>query len=178
MQINVNLATRYYFDNRKLNIAFAVAGAMLLLLLVVFIGVAVANLGEIRRLKTEQAKLDARHGRLVGAVSEKDYQAVVARIGTANAIIEKKAVNWLQLLNRLEEVVPDGIAVTLIEPDLKTQELKIGGAAKNFAAIRLLLENLERSPHFPDVLLLSHKELKVTEKQLGFSFDISTRLVL
>jgi type IV pilus assembly protein PilN len=177
MQINVNLATRYYFDNRKLTIAFAVAGAILLLLLVVFFGVAVANFAEIRRLKTEQARLEARNGRPGVAVSEKDYQAVVARIGTANAIIEKKAVNWLQLLDRLEEVVPDGIAVTLIEPDLKARELKIGGAARNFAAIRLLLENLERSPHFPDVLLLSHKELKVTEKQLGFSFEISTRLV-
>jgi type IV pilus assembly protein PilN len=177
MQINVNLATRYYFDKRKLNIVSAAAGAMLLLLLVVLIGVAVANLGEIRRLKAEQAKLEARNGRPGVAVSEKDYQAVVARIGSVNSIIDKKAVNWLQLLDRLEEVVPDGIAVTLIEPDLKTRGLKIGGAARNFAAIRLLLENLERSPHFPDVLLLSHKELKVTERQLGFSFEISTRLV-
>lgn len=178
MRINVNLATRYYYDNRKINIILAVAGALLLLLLVILFGVAVANLGEISRLKKEQAKLDVKQKKLGRAVSEKEYGALLSRIGQANAMIEKKAVNWLELLNRLEEVVPDGIAITSIDPDQKTRELKIAGAARNFAAIRLFLENMERSPNFPDVLLLNQKELKVTEKQQGISFEISSRLVL
>lgn len=178
MRINVNLATRYYYDNRKINIAMAVAGALLLLLLVILIGVAVANYGEIRRLKKEQAELDARQKKLGRAVSEKDYQALLPRIGEANAIIEKKAVNWLELLNRLEEVVPDGVAITSIDPDQKSRELKIDGAARSFASLRLFLENMERSPNFPDVLLLNQKELKVRDKQRGISFAISSRLVL
>lgn len=178
MRISVNLATRYYYDNAKINIAMAVAGALLLLVLVILIGVAAANFGEINRLKKEQAELDARQKKSGGTVSEKDYKALLPRIGEANAIIGKKAVNWLELLNRLEEVVPDGVAITSIDPDQKAQELKIGGAARNFASLRLLLENMERSPDFPDALLLNQKELKVRDKQQGISFEISSRLVL
>jgi len=177
MRLDVNLATRYYFDNRKVNLIIAVAVAALLLLVVVLIGVAVANYSEINRLRKEQADLDARQKKPVRAVSEKDYQALLPRIGEANTIIGKKAFNWLEILNRLEEVVPDGIAVTNIEPDRKDGLLKIDGAARNFAALRLLLENMERSPNFPDVLLLNQKELKVGEKQQGISFSLSSRLV-
>ncbi len=178
MRISVNLATRYYYDNRKINIAMAIAGALLLLLLVILIGVAVANFGEIGRLRKEQAELDARQKKPGGTVSEKDYKALLSRIGEANAIIGKKAVSWLELLNRLEEVVPDGVAITSIDPDQKSQELKIDGAARSFASLRLLLENMERSPNFPNVLLLNQKELKVRDKQQGISFAISSRLVL
>ena len=110
-------------------------------------------------------------------ISDKQLKAQESRIRFANAAIERKSVNWLSLLDRLEEVVPTGVALTQIEPD-RLQGLKISGAAHSFANLRALLENMERSKNFSEVYLLSQSDAKVGLTQVGIQFSISCKVAL
>ena len=93
-------------------------------------------------------------------------------------MIEKKSANWLNLLDRLEEVVPAGVALTQIEPDPKERLVKLTGAARSFANLRTLIENMEQSKNFSEVYLLSQSDAKkVGATQQGLQFAISCKVI-
>jgi type IV pilus assembly protein PilN len=176
MRLKINLATRTYIDAHRLNAA--VAAIVVLLLLGLFFSVrAVATTGgEIRLAGTELALLQGK-GTGKGKVEEKEYQALLARIGAANAIIARKSYDWLQLLDRLEGVVPDGVAMTAIEPEPKGNSLKLTGVARSFAELRRFMETLEDARFLTDVYLNANAETKVGESQRGMTFSITCRVV-
>ncbi len=173
MQLKINLATRTYVDSAKVNGALAVVGFLLVLGLFFNIKTIATNAGEMKRIRQEVTILEEKEK---GKVGEKEYQALLARIGVANAIIARKSYNWLQLLDRLETIVPDGIAMTSIQPDPKGGELKLTGVGRNFADMRRFMENLEATKFFTDVYLLSNSESKVGSSQKGMSFSISCKV--
>ena len=80
------------------------------------------------------------------------------------------------LLDNLEAVVPEGVAISVIEPDLKKQMLKLSGAATNFNNVRQFVENLESSNFFTSVFLENQAEIKVGQSQKGTSFTISCKV--
>ncbi len=176
MRLTTNLATRVYIDMRKVNFLIAGAMALLLILLSVIVAGIVEDLGTIHRLNKGIAALEGKSAKGGGsAVSDRDYQDLLARIRFANGIIEKKAFDWLTLFNMLENVVPDGIALSAIEPDPKERGLKIGGLAKGFGNIRKLMENLEDSKFFTDVYLVSQSATQVSQNENGISFQITCK---
>ena len=75
---------------------------------------------EIQRYNSEIAGLDQRLKVVTKGVSEKEYKALLSRIAFANNIIDKKRYNWLALLDKLEQVVPEGVAISSVEPDPAT----------------------------------------------------------
>lgn len=173
MQLKINLATRTYVDTGKANGALAIACFFLFLGLFFSIKAIATNAGEMKLVQQNVATLEQKEK---GKVGEKEYQALLARIGAANTIIARKSYNWLQLLDRLETVVPDGVAMTSIQPDPKGRELKLAGVARNFADMRRFMENLEETQFFTDVYLLSNSESKVGASQKGMSFTITCKV--
>jgi type IV pilus assembly protein PilN len=174
MKLTINLATKRYLNLRQLNagllVAFLLAG-----------GLAVFKVSEIAHNAQELARLaslgkgTAEQGGV--RVSDAQLKAQAARIQFANAAIERKTVNWLELLDRLEEVVPEGVTLNDIAPD-RSKLVTIAGAARNFANLRTLLENMERSKNFTEVYLLSQKDTKVGLTQHGINFQISCKVAL
>ena len=175
MRLTINLATRRYINLRQLSGALLVA-CTLLGTLALFRVVEIAhNAAELTRLRgLNQGAVT----RVAGVqVSEAQLKAQEARIQFANAAIEKKSVNWLNLLDRLEEVVPAGVTLTQITPDHQ-QSLQISGAALSFDNLRALLENMEHSKNFSEVYLLSQSNAKVGLTQAGLLFSISCKVAL
>ena len=173
MRLTINLATRRYINLRRLN-ALLVACFLLLGTLLVFKVREVAyNQAELTRIRQLSASSGARPGQTASAAQ---LQALSARIRFANGLIEKKTTNWLSLLNRLEEVVPDGVSLTQLEPSQREQLLKVNGAARNFASLRTFVENLEQSENFSEVYLLSQNEKKVGLTQQGIDFAITCKV--
>ena len=171
MKLTTNLATRRYVNAARLN-ALLLAGFVLLGGLLVFnVREAAYNQAELSRLGSMNAASGQRPGE---TVSEAQLEALAARTRFANTLIEKKGVNWLTILDRLEEVVPPGVALTQLEPDRQGQ-LKLTGAARRFADLRGLLENMEQSKNFSEVYLLSQSEIKVGLTQQGISFAITCK---
>jgi type IV pilus assembly protein PilN len=176
MKLTINLATRRYINLRQVNAALALGLALLAMLAVFKVREIAHNEAELTRMK----HLSAATGTRVGGVeiSQAQLKALDARIRFANAAIDKKSVNWLILLDRLEEVVPSGVALTQIEPDQHQQLVKISGAARSFANLRGLLENMERSKNFSEVYLLSQSEAKVGLTQQGILFNVNCKVAL
>ncbi|ABQ26116.1 PilN domain-containing protein [Geotalea uraniireducens] len=176
MQLKINLATRSYINTRQLNLAIAVSIALLLLWMFFNVKDIAYNSGEMKRLTTDTTALDTKFKAASKGVPEKEYSTLLLKIGFANSIIEKKSVNWLVLLDNLEAVVPEGVAISAIEPDPKKQILKLSGAATNFNNVRQFVENLESSNFFTTVFLENQAEIKVGQSQKGISFTISCKV--
>lgn len=175
MRLTINLATRRYINKRRLN-AWLAAGLIILGFLLVYQVRAIANNQvKIDGIKKESAR--ATSGAATGVtVTPDQMKALEARIAFGNELIDRKTVNWIALLDKLEEVVPAGVALTQVEPLLKEQSLRIGGTARNFMALRVLLENMEQSPNFTEVYLMSQNDVKVGKNEEGLGFSISSKV--
>jgi type IV pilus assembly protein PilN len=176
MRLTINLATRIYINTKRLNLFIAGAVTLLTLLLLFNISNVATDFAEMRRLENETAALEGKASSAQSAVvPDKEYQTLLARIRLANGIIEKKTFNWLALLDKLEVVVPDGIALVSIEPNPKDGILKLAGIAKNFGSLRKFMENLEDSKYFTEVYLVSQAETQVSAGQKGINFTVTAK---
>jgi len=175
MKLTTNLATRRYINLKQLNstllAGFLVLGG-LALFLATLVGQGSAEIGRIRTL--EQGLTPKSAG---PQVSEAQLSAQAKRVQFANQVIDRKTMNWLHLLDSLEEVVPNGVTLNSIAPSVE-RAASIGGSARNFAALRTLLENMERSKNFSEVYLTSQSEQKAGLTQEGISFTITCRIPL
>src|SRR5512136_3004636 len=126
MRLTINLATRIYINMRRLNFFLAAVFVLLILLLLVIVRNIATDFGEIRQLNHGITILEGKTKKATSeAVPDKEYQAILARIKFANGLIAQKTFNWLILLDKLEEVVPDGIAIAGLEPSPKDEGLKL-----------------------------------------------------
>lgn len=176
MRLNINLATKTYVNSRRLNMAFAVLFSLILIVLILEIRSVSFAAGEIRRINGEIEEMERKSAGGARKVTEQEYQQLLGQIRYANAIISRKSFNWISLLDNLESVVPEGVAITQIAPDPKTRELKITGATLSFARLRTMLENMENSSSFSDIYLLSQSQTRVGESQKGLTFSVNCRV--
>lgn len=178
MRFTINIATRTYIDRKLVNRAGYAVLVLLFLLLAWNINKTSWNLGELRRLQADNATYEQRLNSRPQGVSEKEYTRLLSDIKFYNEIIVRKSYNWLGLLEQLEDVTPDGVALSALTPDKKSGELRIGGHARSFAQVRSYIEKLEDSKVFTSVLLLSHANLAVGERTKGVQFIISCKAAL
>uniref|UniRef100_A0A831U3M6 Fimbrial protein n=1 Tax=Geobacter metallireducens TaxID=28232 RepID=A0A831U3M6_GEOME len=176
MDLKINLSTRYFVDTRTLNAALAAAVVLLVVLTFFSVKGLASNAGHAKQLEGELAKLQARFAESAKGVTEQQYKEVTGKIAVANGILEKRGLNWLLLLDRLESVVPDGVALSSIEPKLKEGTLTLSGSAKEFRNLRALVENLEAEPRFSEVFLQDQSEIKQGENQRGVGFTVTCKV--
>ena len=178
MRFTINIATRTYLDYRRVN-QFCVAGIVILLALLAWnINRISCNFGELRSLKAESAIFEGRLGSRSAGVSEKEYNRMQASIRFYNGVIERKTYAWLGLLEMLENITPEGIALISLVPDKKSGELRIDGRAKSFGTVQTYVEKLEDSKTFTDTMLLSHNVVAAGTNAKGVLFKISCRAVM
>jgi len=176
MRHTINLATRIYINMRRLN--FFIVGALIVLTLLLLVNARniAAGFGEKGRLSHGIKVLEgSARGTKSAAVPEKEYQTLLAGIKFANGIIEQKSFDWLTLFDKLESVVPEGIAIASIEPSPKDDGLKLAGMAKNFGNLRKFMENLEESKLFTEVYLISQTNVQGPEGRNGTGFSITCK---
>lgn len=178
MRFTINLATRTYIDQRLVSrICYAVI-ALLVLVLSWNTFYAFSNSGELHRLESDIATYEGRLNSRPKDVPEREYTRLLAEIAFFNGVIERKAFNWLGLLEQMEGVTPEGIALISLSPDMKTGETKIEGWAHSFANLRSYMEKLDGSNAFTKVLLLSNRDVMIGVKTHGVQFTISCRTAL
>jgi type IV pilus assembly protein PilN len=176
MRLTINLATKTYLNRSQLNLAFSIVFVLLTLFLALNIRNIASNYGEESRVSKELKTLEQKSGIKGRTVPEPEYKNLVQQISFANGVIYRKTFSWIGLLEKFENVVPDGIALTHIEPDSKGKALKLAGTTASFARLRQLLENMESSKDFSDIYLLTQADAKVGETQKGISFSITCQV--
>ncbi len=178
MKLQINLATRQYINLRPLDAGLLVTGVLLLMVLALNVYDLATAAGESRRLSQELAGTALKGKSAHPPVTDKDWQRLQADIAGANAIIRKKAFNWLVFLDDMETVLPDGVTIISLEPKAGTGELKLSGSALSFGGISALLANMENSKQFADVYLLSQAEQKFGQTQKGTVFTLTCKVQL
>jgi len=177
MQFNINLATRNYINVRQLNLITAIIVIILLLFLAYSIGEIASNWGEAKRLGQQITVLEKKLKGDTKSVPAKEYEAMLAKIHFANSVIDKKNLDWINFLDQLEVVTPEGVALSAVDPDVVKNTLKLTGYSKNLSTLRTFFENLASSPYFRNVSLETQTETQVGENQKGVSFAITCTVI-
>jgi len=180
MKLTLNLSSRTFVNRRALYGIYTlltVALGLLLVLSLVLFGRAQMQLRQARGhlAELEQAGGGARmHG--VGSMSSAAYEKVLERIHFANEVLAQDNFSWTDLLNHLEEVVPEKVAVSGIHPDYKERSLRIVGVARGVSDLREFLDNLSDSPYFKEVYLLQQGRVERSAAAgAGISYSIVVR---
>lgn len=176
MRFTINFATRTSLDHRLLNRLAFCAIAVLIVITGWNISRISSLTGEQNRLNTEIAAIQSRLGSKPNGISEADFSRQKAQIRFYNEIIERKSINWLNLLDVFEIVTPEGISLSSLSPGKKTDEWKLEGRAGSFEIVRKYIEALEASKNFSHVLLLSHQAVTLGDMH-GIQFTVSCTVV-
>jgi len=176
MRFNINLATRTYLDRELTKVVLLFALFLTILLCWKFFQFC-QNKGKLERIKNDIVSFEEKLKPQSFNVPEREYKAQRQSVVFYNEIIERKSAYWLKLLDQLEQVTPEGIAVFSLALDKNTEVVKIEGRTRNFSSVSSYLERLENSGMFRDVLLLSHAEFVVGSKRHGVQFVITCRMV-
>ncbi|WP_419806101.1 PilN domain-containing protein [Terriglobus sp.] len=174
MRITVNLATRPYVQLdrvfRQLRIAIAVlavTAAGLLIWLHSRSASARAQQAQIETIQARTAALNSERARNEARLREPANAAVLRQIDFLNALYQRKSFSWTAVLMDLEEVLPAGLQVTSIDPQIATNgqvniHMRVSGPRERSV---LLIRNLEASHRFVAPRLVG--EAQQTQEKSG-----------
>jgi type IV pilus assembly protein PilN len=157
MRISVNLASRPFVELRPF---FARLRIVMAVLAVVAIALGIAMHFEHKKLLVAEQQMDAVRDRTITVQKEKQRNearmrqpanaAVLDRARFLNNLFLHKSFSWTAVMMDLETVLPTGVQVTAIEPQVTTEgdviiRLRVSGDRDR--AVQLV-RNLERSSRF------------------------------
>jgi type IV pilus assembly protein PilN len=157
MRISVNLATRPFVELRPLFARLRLA-MVLLALLAVGLGFALHSLN--RKAKIAQAQMDDLKAKTAAFQKERQTNearmrqpqnmAVLDRSRFLNNVFELKSFSWTAVMMDLERVLPPGVQVTSIEPQISKEgdvNIRLRVSGDRDRAVQLV-RNLETSQRF------------------------------
>jgi type IV pilus assembly protein PilN len=173
MNFDINLATRVYVDFRKVNYVLI----LVIFILISWISLSLYNITLNLELTNKFGEYKTRQisGSKGSKVSESEYSKFLVDVNSVNTILYNRSYDWLALLNNLEQLVPEGVALRGLDPSGKGEFLKLSASARNFSSIRKFIENLENSKTFTEVYLIDQASMKAANKQNGINFTVTCR---
>ncbi len=172
MRTNINLATQPYEDAREY---LARWGPLLALLLVVTLGlvwITVRNVrrssdinGQVSQMRHNIAALDEEKAEAETMLALPQNRGTVQKSQYLNSIFARKAFSWTTVFSDMEKLMPPGLHVISITPELDAQNqlqvhIVVGGERRDRAI--QLVRNLEQTPRFRNVMLRSDVTNQVT----------------
>jgi Tfp pilus assembly protein PilN len=163
MRLQTNLATRPFYNVRAVH---AVISGLALLVL----GLTLLNAVQLVRLTSSQRALGARAAeaehqaeqlrseatRIRTQINQKELEAVSAAAREANAIIDRRAFSWTELLEQLEATLPADVRITTVQPRLEEGVFRVAMAAeaRRPEDVADFIDALEKTGAFRDVVPL------------------------
>ncbi len=157
MRLTINLATRPYVELdrifRQLRLAIGVL-ALTALGLVFWLHAQSAQAREQQRqieaIQAKTAALDAERTRNEQRLRQPVNAAVLQQVDFLNGLYQRKSFSWTAVLMDLEEVLPAGVQVTSIDPQIQSTgevniRMRVSGPREKSVQ---LLRNLEGSHRF------------------------------
>ncbi len=157
MRISVNLASRPFVELRPF---FARLRIVMAVLAVLAMGLGAGMYVERQKLLVAEQQMDVVRNRTTSALAEKRNNearmkqpvnaAVLDRSRFLNALFLRKSFSWTAVMMDLENVLPTGVQVTAIEPQITADGdvvIRLRVAGDRDRAIQLV-RNLERSSRF------------------------------
>jgi Tfp pilus assembly protein PilN len=176
MQFNINLASRNFLDRRSVRRWLSLISVLAMLLLMVNVGYAYISLQQLKRIDALLAELDtkllAQRSETAVSYSPANLVKVMAEIEAANEIIAADRFRWTSLLSRLEQLLPDEVAVRSLTPNYRDRSLQVSAAAIDVKAMTEFLDNLLSSSDLKQAYLLSQSPVQQQESEVGVQFTL------
>ncbi|MGE4545601.1 MAG: hypothetical protein AB7D06_16000 [Pedobacter sp.] len=169
MKLTVNLVTQRPVDGVVLR---KLCNAMLVLLVTSLI-IALGYMVMVRQRHQKVRELLALTTADVssGRTNTGDERALQSESAKAEIILKRRAFQWSQILNHLEQTGIDGIQIRSIEPNFDKQSLSIQVLARDGAVFREYLGNLLQYKPFSEVLLLRQENVDIKD-YVGQNFSV------
>ena len=180
MRITINLATRPYVE---LGLVFKQLRIVIGVLAVTAMGLIFWLHGLSAKAKEQQQKLDAIHARTAELVQERQQNearmkqplnaAVLDRAQFLNALFARKSFSWTAVLMDLEQVLPPGVQVSSIEPQIAPSgevQIRLRVIGDRDRAVDLV-RNLEKGKRFLAPRLVGEAALQQKENAQQQQFN-------
>ena len=165
--IHLNLASRPHRDYRPVYAAAAIGGALTLILMLYNLQTAYRYLVETRETRTEIAAIEQkvagereRARELETTIAKVDIRTIGGQTEFINTQIEERAFSWSQLIDSLEDVVPEDVRLLNLNPTFDKEgvvQLNLSCAARDPDGMLDLLEQLLHDPRFGKAFPQSHR---------------------
>lgn len=160
--LRTNLSTRPFYNSRAVH---AVLGVLAL----VVVGVTAFNVYQAVRLtvaqrtlgadaqdsEAEAARLRADAVTIRARIDPKELSVVSAAAREANGIIDRRAFSWTELFAQVEQVLPEDVRITAVQPQLGTDgnfAVSIAVEGRRVEDLDAFVEALEARSTFRNVL--------------------------
>lgn len=158
MRVNINLATQPYEDSSRFWFrwggALVALGLVSLILFYVTLSswlVARRDRGMIAQAQAEIAKRDQEHANGEALLARTENRSTRDRSEFLNDLFQRKAFSWTQVFQDLERVMPPGLHVVGIHPEMGNDnqlEIKLVVAGSSRDRALQLVEKMEGSQRF------------------------------
>ena len=157
MRITVNLASQPYVDLRAilkrlriLMLVLAVLCVPMYLLLRAERGKAEASLARVAAMNNNVRRLEQQQESYQALMRQPQNAAVLTQADFLNGLFRRKAFSWTATMTDLETVLPTGVQVMSIDPEVAKDgsvviHMRVSGARDRAVE---LVRNLEKSRHF------------------------------
>jgi Tfp pilus assembly protein PilN len=161
--LRTNLATRPFYDVRRVHAVLA-AAAILLAAFTVFNAWQLFSLtrrdaslaAAIRQSDATAARLRQDAARARAGIDRERLAAVLEASREANALIDRRVFSWTGLLNQLETTLPAGMRIRSIRPvSGEVMRIELVARARRAEDVEAFVENLEGTGAFHDVFTRS-----------------------
>jgi type IV pilus assembly protein PilN len=188
MRVNINLATQPYQDVKRFLRRWGSIAALVAVLTGVLVYLAVSGYmqsrdvnRQIADLRAEMAKLDRAKADAVAILNRPENRDTTERSQALNELIARKAFSWTQVFSDMERIVPRGLHVVSIRPEINDQnqlEVRLTVAGESRDRANELVRKLEENPHFASAAILNETaQLSGNQQSPVVQFDISALYV-
>ena len=184
MRLNINLASMPYEDIRRMTVRW-VAGLVVLLLLTIGLCFYALNTWresrdvnqQIATLRQEIRALDSEKAAGLALLNRSDNKTTAEQSSYLNQVIARKAFSWTRVFMDLEKLMPPGLHVISVGPDLTKNnqlqvKLKVGGNSRDRAIE--LVRRMEDSATFKQAQGLGETVPASQGAGDAIEFDISS----
>lgn len=170
IKIKINLATRSY-TGKGVGIIFPTAIIIAAAIFFVYLlKQETAYKAATERLEKRVAELSAR---LHPADASRNEQVPDAAQDVIEDILNKRRFSWIEALDNIEKGIPSGISLSSIQPSFKDGGVGLAGSARDFDALSIFINNLERLKVYKRVFLVSHSAKDTDNEKTAITFSIN-----
>jgi type IV pilus assembly protein PilN len=179
VRLNINLATKPYQDVRRILLQWGGLVLLLAICTMALVWTAVSSWRESRdvnakiaQLESEIAALDRQRDEAISVLHLPQNSTVVDTSKFLNGLIVRKSFSWTRVFMQLEEIMPAGLHVLSISPDLEpktaTVEVHLTVAGTSREAAVELVKRLEKSPSFREARIVEETQDKESGNLVQF----------
>ncbi len=180
MRVNINLASQPYQDVRRFVVRWSLLIALVGLVTVGLVYATVVSVlawrssnAQKNELRAQIAQREQITAQAQAFLNRPENRTTRDQSQFINALIARKAFSWTEILSDLEHLLPPGLQVMNIRPEINEQSqlqihIVVGGSRER--AIDLV-RRLEESPHFRDAAMVNETTSQ-SKEGTKLQFDI------